>query len=650
MPNYYTQIMPQFTPVSYQEYLDPLLRLQQRHDQLDEKLGTYSDNLEDIKSQLDPVKDAALITQINNYNEGLMNAATTLGTKGVMGIDRVALNNLRKGYKTEVNPIGVAAMRRQEAIKTHDADALAHPDKVYDYDVNDSSVSDFMNGATPRGKSFSTDTLYKQAATSAAAISARKFFESKAGKDLGNQYWKIFKTQGIDSDTIAKFEADIRNSTDKHTADTVIQELRGIYNDTLKRNGLLTEDGEFDLVKEGSKIQASSAVLRGILDGIVYKEGSEYKDDKSYASPLQWANYNLSKRAQDRADEQWAANPANPDSPLYKGGDGDGEDSTNYVQPRGENADLENLPKKIKKMREDLVQFTAILQKEQNGEKIPEYFEKTYSAYPEIAKFEKARDLYIERSIKNPEFNSDTDTQLATYNKLIEEAKKKPRYDTRGVKIADDSSAMADKPERIKNPEYILYQEMKKKYGEEAAKNYGDNPLGLYAEAMKDYNRQIMVNRWEELNVDNNEHNLVNLLQNVTTAKNFDWDNTKQYITDAKGKKVSKEDAEKLFNDNKTRMSYNFATKQLKISNGFTIMYLDPNAALANIKYNGVDTVLSLLDAISEGLVDPSTPFENNRETYNNAIQTAFKAIYSNFQSGNVTNSESSSQVANIPF
>ena len=197
-----------YKPYTYEQYLAPLLALEAQHRELEDAYDEYSNNVDNIASYLDPVKDRELIDNyIDPYRRDLQKSVDNLVTTGVLSPgNREALSRVRRRYGRDINPINNAITARAAAQKLYDEMYSKNPTLMTNHNPYYEGVSAYMNGRSPKTIYVSGNELFSRGqALSKALSNVLRKVPSGENLALGDQYFRIAQETGFNSDEMKDF-------------------------------------------------------------------------------------------------------------------------------------------------------------------------------------------------------------------------------------------------------------------------------------------------------------------------------------------------------------------------------------------------------------------------------------------------------------
>lgn len=274
MATAYTVIGSRFKPFSFQELVQPLEMYRQEYQRQEDLYNTYAETAGLIGADLNPEYDSDVLNNTYNpYMRELNEAASELSSEGLSLKSRKSLQELKRRFGAEISPIKVASESRRKAqenwnkMSAQDRTLMTNANPYY------KGVSDYMNGKSPETYYVSGNELYGRGKALAEAFS--KTLRSvpdgeQLSAQLGNQYFRIIRQYGPDSQQMQDFMNDVANS---------IPELRSQVSDILNNTDIFKEG-----FTEADRNRAEQYILEGMKAGLSGNTETQYLQNHNFIS------------------------------------------------------------------------------------------------------------------------------------------------------------------------------------------------------------------------------------------------------------------------------------------------------------------------------------------------------------------------------
>lgn len=252
--NYSFVIDSSFKPFTFQEMLAPYTIYKTESDKAEEAYIDLSDKADKFKYLSETLPEGSKARKIyEGYAEDLKAQADDFAQHGLTMSNRGALTGLRKRYSGEIGRLAEAQtkldkemdLRRQ--MSTKDSSIL--------YALDNLSIDNYLDGATPNLYNISGNELYAKGAAAGKAASSRIYNNPEVQK-LDKYYNNYFNTVGYSPEKMQEF----RNNL------AAIPELQKAAMDIARANNI----GELGESSENYKT-ALQQIINGIADGAIYE-------------------------------------------------------------------------------------------------------------------------------------------------------------------------------------------------------------------------------------------------------------------------------------------------------------------------------------------------------------------------------------------
>lgn len=260
----------EYVPMSMQDLLVPLTLYKEAYEKSEAEykdLTTKSNAFAYLSQSAPEGSKARAIYE--KYANDLRVQAEDIARNGLSMSNRSALASLGQRYSGEIGMLESAQKAMEEHKKTWMAQRANDPSMLFA--TNTFTLDNYLYGNTPNMYAVSGNELYKKGMALGAAASSRMFRSGDAGSTLAGMYRDYVQIYGYSPETIAKFRRDM----------SVIPELQQGVMDVLRANGVTQNLKGEDLMR------AAQQVMNGAIDGAVYKEQHDIKQDLSVMTAAQ---------------------------------------------------------------------------------------------------------------------------------------------------------------------------------------------------------------------------------------------------------------------------------------------------------------------------------------------------------------------------
>lgn len=170
MANYSLQINSTFRPYSFQEYVQPLLMAQQRHDQLEDTLAQYDSKAAEFLKLANNATDQEEIKKYKDYAAHLSSVADSLSSYGLKGLKRGQMWQIKQMYNNEITPLINAGVQRANQVKEQRLAQMQNPSLMFSRDAATTSLRDYTTNPNLSYDSLSGNQLMAMSAQAAAKL------------------------------------------------------------------------------------------------------------------------------------------------------------------------------------------------------------------------------------------------------------------------------------------------------------------------------------------------------------------------------------------------------------------------------------------------------------------------------------------------
>lgn len=279
---------PVFKADTFQETVAPLQLYAQAYKEQEAKVEDMTDKaaaLEYIANQNPDSQTAALYRDMSNKIKGLRD---DIMTNGLMGGLRSRILGARRTYSANSAEI----MRRyQDMVKYKDRmDQLHDKDNSIRFSSNSSNVSldDFAGGNRPKIQAISGNEIMARGAAAGKRFTSQIFGDGVEGKEMSDQFWKVYKQQGMDDDAL--FAAlDKIGKGDKYPMLSKV--FNSVYN-SFKGFG----DNDQQYFKD--------RFMEGFYSGSMYNRDVQYMQNEDHMNPYESAQIRWGDNQDARANAE----------------------------------------------------------------------------------------------------------------------------------------------------------------------------------------------------------------------------------------------------------------------------------------------------------------------------------------------------------
>jgi predicted transcriptional regulator len=283
MANYSFEINSKFDPFSYADFVAPLKDATTAHQKIEEDYTNLESSAETLRARAEKEAlknpNSTWLKKYNAYMSDLNNAVSDLAHYGLQPGIRMQVRNARKNYYNSIDPVVKAIAQQQKLSDSQYAQNPALRMVYGDMPTIDQLIGDM----TIKPVSYSGQDVYTQAATSAKAVSSREQLNTFLKNQMPGYIMQV-KRVG--------FKDNPRTIEDmlKH------KEIKAIVNNVSQ------QFGNFEGLNDANKKKMQGEILKGLLDGVVYREDKQLQYDQ-YAAELRTIE-------RERRAKQEAANQA----------------------------------------------------------------------------------------------------------------------------------------------------------------------------------------------------------------------------------------------------------------------------------------------------------------------------------------------------
>ena len=201
MANYSIVSNAKFRPFSYDDYIKPIVALQQQHDIIDEKLSELSTKASIWENLANEQTDHRAYTQYKRYADDLNKAASDLARYGITAASKPLLYSMKSRYASEISPIEQAyQLRAADITRQNAAQDKADGRMVFSTNASTRSLDDYLNGMPLQYSQVNLDKVMAEGAAGARALSS-KYINTEEGRRFQGDYLTLIKETGFNPNT-----------------------------------------------------------------------------------------------------------------------------------------------------------------------------------------------------------------------------------------------------------------------------------------------------------------------------------------------------------------------------------------------------------------------------------------------------------------
>lgn len=247
-----------FNPLSFDEMAKPLMMYKQEADKIETAINDYTEKGDVIGSLINPQQDVQSANIYNKFRNEAQSATDNFYNNGLNPDIRKQLLNLKRSYADNMTKIQAAYTAREKERTMQNELKAKDPTIMFSRDANYESLDSYLMGEQPTYKSVSGDYLYKLGLQAGKSASTRQDLTVEARKALENTYWELKQNQGFTDSQALEWM-----STNNPMFQSIVSNIR---------NG-----SNIDSLNPIDQERANSAILNGILSGLVGEQKVDYK-------------------------------------------------------------------------------------------------------------------------------------------------------------------------------------------------------------------------------------------------------------------------------------------------------------------------------------------------------------------------------------
>lgn len=247
-----------FNPLSFDEMAKPLMMYKQEADKIETAINDYTEKGDVIGSLINPQQDVQSANIYNKFRNEAQLATDNFYNNGLNPDIRKQLLNLRRSYADNMTKIQAAYTAREKERTMQNELKAKDPTMMFSRDANYESLDSYLMGEQPTYNSVSGDYLYKLGLQAGKSASTRQDLTVEARKALENTYWELKQKQGFTDSQALEWM-----SNNNPMFQSIVSNIR---------NG-----SNIDSLNPNDQERANSAILNGILSGLVGEQKVDYK-------------------------------------------------------------------------------------------------------------------------------------------------------------------------------------------------------------------------------------------------------------------------------------------------------------------------------------------------------------------------------------
>lgn len=247
-----------FNPLSFDEMAKPLMMYKQEADKIETAINDYTEKGDVIGSLINPQQDVQASNIYNKFRNEAQLATDNFYNNGLNPDIRKQLLNLKRSYADNMTKIQAAYTAREKERTMQNELKAKDPTMMFSRDANYESLDSYLMGEQPTYKSVSGDYLYKLGLQAGKSASTRQDLTVEARKALENTYWELKQKQGFTDSQALEY---MKNTNPMFNS--IVSNIR---------NG-----SNIDSLNPNDQEKANSAILNGILSGLVGEQKVDYK-------------------------------------------------------------------------------------------------------------------------------------------------------------------------------------------------------------------------------------------------------------------------------------------------------------------------------------------------------------------------------------
>ena len=268
-----------FSPFTMQEMLTPFLLYKDAWDKSQEQMDKYNQGADTFSYLDETLPEGSKARSIyDNYSKDLRNAEQSFSQNGLTADNSRALLGLRRRYTGEIGRLEKASTKLEKLRNLRMAQDAQDPTMIYT--VDNPTIDDVLDDKNFNQYSISGNSLYKMGMTSGAAISQRHVSNLELNKLKNPAFLDAVQRVGFTPEVLQAFNVN----------PNAIPEFKEAINSIMKST---KADTNLSGIK---KEQAVQNVIRGLIDGAVYKQNDSLQQNPDYINAKEQKQFDLQER------------------------------------------------------------------------------------------------------------------------------------------------------------------------------------------------------------------------------------------------------------------------------------------------------------------------------------------------------------------
>lgn len=269
----------EYKPFSMQEMLTPFLLYKDAWDKSQEQMDKYNQGADAFSYLDETLPEGSKARSIyDNYSKDLRNVEQSFSQNGLTADNSRALLGLRRRYTGEIGRLEKASTKLEKLRNLRMAQDAQDPTMIYS--VDNPTIDDVLDDKNFNQYSISGNSLYKMGMTSGAAISQRHVSNLELNKLKNPAFLDAVQKVGFTPEVLHAFNIN----------PDAIPEFKEAINSIMKST---KADTNLSGIK---KEQAVQNVIRGLIDGAVYKQNDSLQQNPDYIDAKSRESFALKNR------------------------------------------------------------------------------------------------------------------------------------------------------------------------------------------------------------------------------------------------------------------------------------------------------------------------------------------------------------------
>ena len=276
-----------YKPFSMQEMLTPFLLYKDAWDKSQEQMDKYNQGADAFSYLDETLPEGSKARSIyDNYSKDLRNAEQSFSQNGLTADNSRVLLGLRRRYTGEIGRLEKASTKLEKLRNLRMAQDAQDPTMIYT--VDNPTIDDVLDDKNFNQYSISGNSLYKMGMTSGAAISQRHVSNLELSQLKNPAFLDAVQRVGFTPEVLQAFNVNL----------DAIPEFKEAINSIMKST---KADTNLTGIK---KEQAVQNVIRGLIDGAVYKQNDSLQQNPDYINAKEKEQLSLQGRELDLKEKE----------------------------------------------------------------------------------------------------------------------------------------------------------------------------------------------------------------------------------------------------------------------------------------------------------------------------------------------------------